>query len=74
MTMTALTVDVFNDEGSILVRHVFYGEDEAEAKQAMMDHRAVDSSMLAAEKAGNVVGEFSEEIEDDEVPDLMDYE
>lgn len=69
----ALNVDIFEDDGSVKVRHVFFGEDEDEAQEAMEDHMESCHALRTAEEEGRT-GMFTEPIDDDELPSEADYE
>ena len=70
---TALNVDIFDVNGRVIVRHVFFGEDEAEAEELKQSHLKACGQFRQAD-AENRTGEFTEEIDDEDVPTEADYE
>jgi hypothetical protein len=71
--MYALTLDRFNDDGSVSVRHVFYGETEDGAEKVRDQHVKGCKALTAAVESGRV-GEYVEEIDEDDAPSEDDYE
>jgi hypothetical protein len=69
----ALNVDIFDADGRVIVRHVFFGEDEAEAEELKQAHLKACSEFRAADAEGRT-GEFTEDIDDEDVPTEADYE
>ena len=65
--MITLVLDRFNKDGSVSVRHIFYGDDEDEVIRIRNEHVNGCEALTKAEQEGRI-GEFLEEIEDDEVP------
>lgn len=70
---TALNVDIFDADGRVIVRHVFFGENDAEAERLKQAHFKACSEFRTADAEGRT-GEFTEEIDDDDVPSESDYE
>ena len=68
-----LTVDIFDSDDEHLVRHVFFGETEADAEAKREAHAKQCHEFQRAEKEGRVY-EMLEEIDDDELPDVEDYD
>lgn len=62
----ALTVDKLEDDGTIRVRHVFYGETERECEELRDQHGAGCAAFGPALERETVIEEF-EEI--DEIPE-----
>lgn len=68
----ALNVDIFDENGRVIVRHVFFGEDDAEAEEFKQAHLKVCSQFRQADAEG-CTGEFTEDIDDEDVPSEADY-
>lgn len=69
----ALNVDIFDQNGRVVVRHVFFGDDEKEAQESKRHHLETCSYFRQAD-AEDRTGEFVEEIDDEDVPSEADYE
>ncbi len=69
----ALNVDVWDEDGEVLVRHVFFGATEEEAEEKRDAHMA-QCVMFRKADAESRTGEFTEEIDEDEIPTEDDYD
>jgi hypothetical protein len=69
----ALNVDIFDDDGQAVVRHVFFGGTDEEAEEKRQDHSRQDVSLRRADVEDRT-REFTEDIDDSEIPSEDDYE
>lgn len=69
----ALNVDIFEEDGEVAVRHTFFADSEEEAQEVKQEHMAHCEQLRKADAEGRT-GEWSEEIDDDDVPNEEDYE
>lgn len=69
----ALNVDVWDEDGEVVVRHVFFGATETEADERKEAHMAQCKCFRKAD-AESRTGEFTEEIDEDEIPTEDDYD
>jgi hypothetical protein len=65
----ALHVDKLEADGTIRVRHTFFGETEADCESIAIDHAAGCKAFGPAFKEGNIIERFEEV---DEIPEWED--
>lgn len=65
----SITVDKLEDDGTILVRHIFFGETESEARETMLEHAEGCKAFGPALKDDRVIETVDE---DAEIPEWED--
>jgi hypothetical protein len=70
--MYALTLDCWDRNGEVKVRHIFYGSTEEECRYLADKEMDEDGYLADAEEHGRT-GEFLEHIGGSEVPSAEDY-
>jgi hypothetical protein len=69
----ALNVDLFDDDGQVIVRLVFFGETEEDAEEKRDSHMQKCPEFRRADTQDRT-REFTEEIDAAEIPSEDDYE